>query len=532
MNTVMKSITNLRLTRNRIGEGIRLNYTTLTITPETNGRMLPQFCPLKSVMQTSLGMHETVTEGAVINQEFIESESQHFRGEIPEEASSVATPTDQKVEKENVSSYVFTVDKNNKPLMPCHSARARKLLKNKRAVVINLNPFTIKIKDRIVEESALQPIHLKFDPGSKTTGVAILRNNDFVLHLAEIKHRGSLIKKQLQQRSGYRRRRRNINLRHRKERFSNRHKPINCLTPSLQHRCNNIDSWTNKYFKICPITIIDIETTKFDQQKMMNPDITANIEYQRGELFESDVWEYLLERDGRQCIYCGKINCSLEKEHIIPRSKGGTNRLSNIVLSCKECNTKKGNKSLEEFLKNKPDILARVKSQLKVNLSDAAVMNSTRKETKRKLEKYCIIFEWTGSRTKWNRNRLNIPKQHCLDAACVGNVNKIYNWNMGIFCIKSTGRGDYQRTNVNSNGFPIGYKTRKKNINGFITGDIVKAVITKGKRIGTYIGRVAVRARGEFDIRTNNLLIQSISWKYCKIISRNNGYDYSTKFLL
>ena len=503
-----------------------MNYTTLILTPETNGRMLPQFCPLKSVMQTSLGMHETVTECAVNNQRFTKSEGQHFRGEITEETSSVATPTDQKVEIKNVSSYVFVVDKNNKPLMPCHSARARKLLDNKRAVVINLNPFTIKIKDRVVKDSVLQPIHLKFDPGSKTTGVAILRENKFTLHLAEIKHRGSIIKKHLQQRKNYRKNRRSKNLRYREKRFSNRPKPTGWLAPSLLHRSDNVDSWTGKYVKVCPITTIDLEYVKFDTQKMMNPNIT-NEEYQKGSLLESDIWEYLLERDGRKCIYCGKTDCYLEKDHVIPKSKGGTNKLSNIVLSCRECNKKKDNKTLEEFLKNKPDVLARVRSQLRVNLSDAAAMNATRNETKRRLEKYCRVSVWTGSRTKWNRNKLGIPKEHCLDAICVGNVDKVYNWNMDVFCIKSTGRGNYQRTNVNSSGFPNGYKTRKKNINGFITGDMVKAVVTKGKKVGVYVGRVAVRATGRFNIQTNTGVVQGISWKYCKIISRNNGYGYT-----
>jgi hypothetical protein len=43
---------------------------------------------------------------------------------------------------------VFVVDKNRNPLMPCHPARARELLKKGRATVIRRYPFTIMILDR------------------------------------------------------------------------------------------------------------------------------------------------------------------------------------------------------------------------------------------------------------------------------------------------------------------------------------------------------------------------------------------------
>jgi len=62
---------------------------------------------------------------------------------------------------------------------------------------------------------------------------------------------------------------------------------------------------------------------------------------------------------------------------------------------------------------------------------------------------------------------------------------------------------------------------------GFQTGDIVKAVVTKGKKIGTYLGKVAVRASGNFNISTSTATIQGINHKYCKIIQKGDGYVYT-----
>jgi 3-dehydroquinate synthase class II len=87
------------------------------------------------------------------------------------------------------------------------------------------------------------------------------------------------------------------------------------------------------------------------------------------------------------------------------------------------------------------------------------------------------------------------------------------------------GRGSYQRTRVNAAGFPRGYLMRKKAVHDFVTGDIVKAEVSKGKKQGSYIGRVAVRKTGSFNIQTKTETVQGISWRYCQIISRQNGYN-------
>ncbi len=135
----------------------------------------------------------------------------------------------------------------------------------------------------------------------------------------------------------------------------------------------------------------------------------------------------------------------------------------------------------------------------------------------------------TGAQTKLTRHQQNIPKDHCLDALCVGLVEKpITDWQRKpVLVIKAMGRGSYQRTRLNKYGFPRGYLMRQKSVQGFATGDMVKATVTNGKKIGVYVGRVAVRASGNFNITTSTDTVQGISHKYCILISRNDGYGYS-----
>ena len=121
-------------------------------------------------------------------------------------------------------------------------------------------------------------------------------------------------------------------------------------------------------------------------------------------------------------------------------------------------------------------------------LQAAAAVNSTRWALYHQLKAMDLPIEVaSGGRTKFNRRRLEIPKDHCLDAACVGAVDAIDRWKQPVLSIKATGRGSYQRTRLNRYGFPRGYLMRQKSVQGLPTGDIVKAVVTKGKKMGTYM---------------------------------------------
>ena len=434
---------------------------------------------------------------------------------------------------------VFVVDRHQKPLMPCSEKRARKLLARGRARVNRLLPFSIRLVDRTVNESVLQPVRIKLDPGSRTSGIAVVRESATldvetgelhttvqVLSLFELQHRGRPISEALTARRQMRRRRRG-NLRYRKSRFLNRTKPLGWLAPSLQHRVDTLAAWVYRFQQLAPITGIAQELVRFDLQQIENPEISG-MEYQQGTLAGYETREYLLNKWGRECAYCGAKSVPLQIEHIQPRSRGGSHRVSNLTLACQPCNQKKGAEEIKVFLAKDPKRLARIQAQAKAPLKDAAAVNATRWALFNTLKTMGLpVTTGSGGRTKFNRVQLHVPKTHGLDAACVGEMDEIRDWNKPTLAIKATGRGSYQRTRLDAYGFPRGYLTRQKRIHGFQTGDRIKAEVTKGKKIGIYIGRVAVRASGSFNLQTAQGVIQGISYRYCTVIQRADGYGYS-----
>ena len=427
---------------------------------------------------------------------------------------------------------VLVLDKRKDPLMPCSEKRARLLLERGRAVVHKMRPFTIRLKDRTVETSTLQPIRIKIDPGSKTTGVTVIREDDAdpeqqqVLILMEVEHRGSLIKDALHRRRAFRRRRRS-QLRYRAPRFDNRTRPGGWLAPSLQHRVDTTLALVARLRRLAPVNVIDMELVRFDTQAMENPEISG-VEYQQGTLHGYEMREYLLEKWQRRCAYCGAEGLPLELEHMHPRSRGGSDRLSNLTLACHACNQAKGNQSVEAFLANDPKRLERIKAQARAPLKDAAAVNATRWALFEGLKATGLpVTTGTGGRTKFNRQRLGIPKSHALDAACVGRVGQVTGWNVPTLKMRAMGRGSYQRTRLNRFGFPRGYLLRQKQVKGFQTGDLVKARVPTGKKAGAYQGRVAIRATGSFNILSTQGVVQGISHRHCRLLQRADGYGYT-----
>lgn len=426
-------------------------------------------------------------------------------------------------------SNVFVVDTNKQPLNPVHPGRARLLLTQDKAAVLKRYPFTIILKTAI-ETPEVAPLRVKIDPGSKTTGIAIVNDaSGEVVFAAELTHRGQAIKAALDDRRASRRSRHQRHTRYRKARFLNRCKPEGWLAPSLESRIHNILTWVERLRRLAPLAAISQELVKFDLQQMDNPEISG-IEYQQGELAGYEVREYLLEKWHRTCAYCGAKDVPLQVEHIHPKANGGTNRVSNLCLACEKCNQAKGKQDVRVFLAKKPEVLKRILAQAKAPLKDASAVNSTRWALFNHLKALGLPVETgSGGLTKFNRSTRGLEKAHWLDAACVGKSTPDVLITQGIkpLQIKAMGHGIRQMCQTNEYGFPKQHRQRHKNYYGFQTGDMVRAVIPvgKSKHAGSYVTRITVKATGAFKFRVGKQEI-SCNHKYCMPLHRNDGYKY------
>jgi 5-methylcytosine-specific restriction endonuclease McrA len=429
---------------------------------------------------------------------------------------------------EGLMSKIFLLDTNKKPLNPIHPAQARQLLKNKKAAIFKRFPFTLILKEA-KPDVEVQPLRIKIDPGAKNTGFALVNDaTGEVIFAAELQHRGFQIRDTLTSRRQLRRSRRNRKTRYRAPRFNNRKRKEKWIPPSLQSRVDNILTWVKRLQKLALIDSISQELVKFDMQIMQNPDIQGS-EYQQGTLAGYETREYLLEKWDRQCVYCGIKNVPLQVEHIRPRSKGGSNSISNLTLSCEKCNLKKGTQDIKDFLKKEPKKLESILKQAKKPLESAAAVNTTRFTLLNTLKATNLPVETgSGGLTKFNRSQQNLNKAHWVDAACVGKSTPILKIK-GIkpLLIVAKGHGTRQMCRTDKYGFPTRYVPRIKFVHGFQTGDIVKAVVKTGKKNGVYIGRIATRSTGSFNISTKTGLVQGISYKHCKAIHKKDGYGYS-----
>lgn len=425
-------------------------------------------------------------------------------------------------------SKVFVLDTNRHPLNPVHPGRARMLLSQGKAAAYRRYPFTIILK-REVTGPQRAPLRLKLDPGSKTTGLAIVNDaSGEVIWAAELTHRGQMIKAALDHRRAIRSSRRQRKTRYRQPRFDNRSRLKGWLPPSLESRVANVLTWTRRLLLLCPMTALSMELVKFDTQAIQNPEISG-VQYQQGTREGYELREYLLEKWERVCAYCGAKAVPLQVEHIQPRARGGTHRASNLCLACEPCNLEKGTQDIRDFLKDKPERLARILAQAKAPLQDAAVVNSTRWALYERLKALGLPIECgTGGQTKFNRTKRGLPKTHWLDAACVGAATPeaLQVREVRPLTITAVGSGTRQMCGTDKRGFPTRHRTRQKCFFGFQTGDIVRAVVPRGKYHGIHTGRVLVRASGSFDIRTTQGRVQGISHRYCTPLYRCDGYSY------
>ena len=399
--------------------------------------------------------------------------------------------------------FVYVLNKDGKALMPCKPQKARKLLKNNKAKVVNRTPFTIQLL--YGSSGYKQQINLGVDAGSKYIGLsATTEKNE--LFKAEVELRQD-ISKLLESRRSLRRSRRSRKLRYRPARFDNRRNRKGLLAPSVQHKVDSHLTVIRKVCNILPIGNIIVETAEFDVHKLKNPNVSGK-EYQDGGQKDFyNVKSAVLNRDNYTCQICGEKDSRLEVHHIQFRSKGGSNRMDNLVTLCSNCHGKIHNGELE-FTK-------RVKS-----FKHASHMNIMRKRLFEVLRSvFDNVFETFGYLTKYNREKLGFDKSHSNDAFIISHnfdanrldveylYRKVRRHNRQLHKTKPSKGGKRRKNQSNYivNGFRRFDKVMYNGIECFITGK---------------------RTSGYFQLKTfdGTVVSQSVSSKKLKLLEPIKGW--------
>ena len=375
---------------------------------------------------------------------------------------------------------VFVQNREGKPLMPTMPARARKMLKCGKAVVVKRTPFTVRLNVQTKEHT--QPITLGVDAGSKVVGISASTAKE-ELYSAEATLRNDIVML-LSDKRQYRRTRRN-RLRYRQLRFLNRRKGDGWLAPSIQHKVKSHIRLVKEAQRILPITKVIVEVAAFDIQKIKRPDISG-AEYQKGEqLGFWNVREYVLFRDEHKCQHCkGKSRDKILNVHHIESRQTGGDAPSNLITLCETCHQKHHNGAI------------RLKVMRGKSLRDAAFMGIMRWAFYNKLKTmYPNVALTYGYITKHKRINAGIEKSHATDAYCIaGNLGA--NRAELVYCQKFVRKNNrsLHKANLLKGG------VRKANqAPRYVFGyQLFDKVLCNG-RIGFVFGR---RTSGSFDIRT------------------------------
>ena len=324
------------------------------------------------------------------------------------------------------TNYVPVLDAEGRPLMPTRPSRTRRLIRQGRARKRWIKGvFTIQMKDLSADDPDVEVdgVDLNIDPGASATGIAVTGETPAGRQahaLIELRHRGNRVRNKLERRRSQRRNRRS-RLRDRKPRFDSRRRPNGWLPPSLVSRLENTLTWVHRLSALYPIRHVRVETAVFDTQ-LMQGSATSGARYPLGDLLGWQLRSYVFHRDGRKCAYCGTTRADkYQLDHILPRSRRGSDRVSNLVVACQSCSTKKGNRPVAEFLAGKPDRLEAILRIQKASLSGAAHLNIIIPELLRRLRANGFSVSGHDSyTTSFTRRRLGIAKTHANDTLCLG----------------------------------------------------------------------------------------------------------------
>ena len=228
---------------------------------------------------------------------------------------------------------VFVIDAAGKQLLPTHPARSRKLLREGRAKVFQVVPFTIQLT-RVVDNPAGE-FTVGIDDGAKHVGIAVVNE-----HTEEVVFRGVVrlrqdVKCKMTQRATYRRARRSRKLRHRPARFLNRGSK-GWIPPTIRQKKDSVLRVVKDLGRVLRITKVVVEEGQFDISSMAAGRQLYGAEFQQAEYEGQNFRAKVLWRDRYKCQRCSSPD-ELRAHHIQYRSNSGGNSPSNGITLCEKC---------------------------------------------------------------------------------------------------------------------------------------------------------------------------------------------------
>lgn len=416
---------------------------------------------------------------------------------------------------------VFVKNMRGESLMPCSPRKARLLLREGKAKIINYTPFTIQLTYATGE--TVQGVSIGIDLGTRHTGIAITSENK-VLAKGEVEVRQD-VKKNLDARRAHRRGRRTRKTRYRKPRFNNRTRVEGWLPPSIQSRLDNTFRWIDRFVSLVPHPTLTIEVGKFDAQKMMNPDIKGE-EYQQGQtLGHHDVRYFVFARDKYTCQVCRKSKDKIfNTHHIVYVSHGGNDRADNLITVCTDCHTH------ENHQKGKVLWKWMVEGKKLPSYKEGTFMNIFRQRVFRKYPQAKITY---GYITTPRRKELGLEKTHENDAIAISGIkqiNKIVDYSFKIKQFRKKKRSLHEATARKGRKEPNRTQRRNakntKGSKGFFLNDKVQIYGQTGF-ISGFTGKTMGYVKdidGEY-ITAPGKAYKQVSLKECALISHNNNWQ-------
>lgn len=369
---------------------------------------------------------------------------------------------------------VYVKNKNGKSLMPCKPAKARKLLRDKKAKVVSCCPFTIQLLWDCEEK--IQPVTLGIDKGSHITGFSCV-GNGHILMSGEIHHRTD-IKGKMDARRANRRNRRSRKW-YRPKRFLNRasSKRNGRLPPSILASAEEVIRVVRKI--PLPISNIIVEDVQVDVRKISDPKVKGK-EYQESNRLNENLRLACLMRDNFACQKCGKKETLLSAHHIVWISKGGLDSIHNLITLCEDCHDKLHESGESGKVKIKGGKVVTGMDGFSDKIAQRTMQGKT--YLYEKLSQQAKLSKVFGYQTSATRKSLGLPKIHSIDALCVAiiQIGEVIipdskNFYLVKFRPKQT-RRQYHDLPRKGKG-RVRYQVNA-NLDGFRKGDIVKV---KGK---------------------------------------------------